>query len=1005
MRSSIACARCRRSKIKCVNAGIDTTCRACESSGRECAYPTPAVGGAAAAAKRDLAALAEGDERNGHPDWESPKRQRSRKSVGLAAAAAKEAAAKASLDALDAPVLTLKVWEAVFDLFQSHVATLLPFLHPASFLAQIRPLAHGAGLPPASPPGAHGPPAPPPNPLIPLGVLALTARFHPTLVAYHAPTGAGAGGPDPLVASEVYATALRARLAGVDGASLAVPDLTRVQALLMLALHEWGMCRGKSAWLYVGMAIRLAQAMGLPWELEQDGVAPAAPAPLQVEAELFGLPRRAPPAREPTADDIIAQETKRRTFWACFLLDRCLSSGRYRPRMIRVRELGIQLPSDNAFAFGERVRTARLGEPPARRPPSFGTPGGPVIPSLRQSLGGFADDPRPGPASDAHHHHHHQPPSAWSPVARRADAAATAATDDEGIDRWEVGAEESVLGRVIRIVRLWGSIAQWSCAGGRRTEPVAPWHPESRFAHLRARLAEFQDGLARNLQYSSRNTETHIMYRHSLAPYTVMHVVYFLSVIVLHRAYIPFLPVHCPGPIGPLDEPGAVATDSTTTAGGPDGFWRDSARELFGAARRMMDLVLTCQERGVLVENPLVGFAVYHAAFVGVYAAHFPHMDPDGALRPPARSPTPPPDGPRPAAAGPSPARQMLDLLRRMRPRLRMARGWFRTVNRLHSYFAKVRRDVRRHTRRSDGGGAAVDDAGLDGLRPVREGGAGGGLDEFRLIEKLFLDFGTIEDQLPDTGSDASGDGGPVVAAAPPAAAPPAGPGGSDRATNPSDAGSSVARSETGDANEDPSGDSGVPPSGRRESWVPVNSPGLPPRGPDGDRRPSLPLPTTSRSLQSQSPFSLPALPPPPPPPPAPTDAPLYGHPSPTLPSLGTASSQAPRLQPLNSWLPPRGPPPPYAQSLPPISATAAHGLPLLPPPGAVGGPGGSSPGTADGWDSLAPPPGLWSTSLGGEDVLAFLEGCDYDQLPSPTASELGLPMGWLSTVWTEFAR
>lgn len=45
MRSSIACVRCRRSKVKCVNNGINTTCRACESSGRECAYPEPVSGG------------------------------------------------------------------------------------------------------------------------------------------------------------------------------------------------------------------------------------------------------------------------------------------------------------------------------------------------------------------------------------------------------------------------------------------------------------------------------------------------------------------------------------------------------------------------------------------------------------------------------------------------------------------------------------------------------------------------------------------------------------------------------------------------------------------------------------------------------------------------------------------------------------------------------------------------------------------------------------------------
>ena len=44
LRSSVACARCRRSKIKCVNAGADTTCEACAYSGRECVYLTSGVG-------------------------------------------------------------------------------------------------------------------------------------------------------------------------------------------------------------------------------------------------------------------------------------------------------------------------------------------------------------------------------------------------------------------------------------------------------------------------------------------------------------------------------------------------------------------------------------------------------------------------------------------------------------------------------------------------------------------------------------------------------------------------------------------------------------------------------------------------------------------------------------------------------------------------------------------------------------------------------------------------
>lgn len=47
----------------------------------------------------------------------------------------------------------------------------------------------------------------------------------------------------------------------------------------------------------------------------------------------------------------------------------------------------------------------------------------------------------------------------------------------------------------------------------------------------------------------------------------------------------------------------------------------------------------------------------------------------------------------------------------------------------------------------------------------------------------------------------------------------------------------------------------------------------------------------------------------------------------------------------------------------------------------------------------------MWSTSLGGDDVVAFLEGCDYDQLSSMMPSEVGIPTGWLSTAWSEFSR
>jgi hypothetical protein len=479
------------------------------------------------------------------------------------------------------------------------------------------------------------------------------------------------------------------------------------------------------------------------------------------------------------------------------------------------------------------------------------------------------------------------------------------------------------------------------------------------------------------------------MYKHSLASYTVMHVAYFLSLIVLHRAYIPFLPLRCSEPVGPLDEP----TFPRDKYAFPEGFWRDSTKELFRAARLMMDLVVTCQERGVLVETPLVGFAIYNAAFMGIYAAHFGHMDQEGYLS----STSSFNDGTTGSGAQPqAQVRRSLDILRDMRQRLSMAAGWFRTLNRLNSYFVKVKKDFKINSRRSETI-PAVDgvDAPSNGIRPVREGGLGGGQYEFKLLEKLFLDFGNIEDQIPEVGGALEEDGTGQVASL------------CDRGVAVSETGSNAVKSE--------SGDSQVDGAGRRESWVPVNNNPTHNVGgvPDGersrsehDRRPSLPLPA-SRSLPPQSPYSLPSLQ-------HHSHNSITSTASPSLPSLTSPgaftsppTNQPPpsqflasgsnRLQPLNSWITShqQPPPPPYSQSLPRINATAQHGFTMLPPPGSVAYP--TSPALVDEVDYS-----MWSASLGGDDVVAFLDGGSYEQWPSISNCEVGYPTGWLSAVWND---
>lgn len=149
-----------------------------------------------------------------------------------------------------------------------------------------------------------------------------------------------------------------------------------------------------------------------------------------------------------------------------------------------------------------------------------------------------------------------------------------------------------------------------------------------------------------------------------------MHTVYFLCLIVLHREYVPFIPIRCSKPQGPLDSP-TFPPDKYDI---PPGFWDESARELFKAARDMMDLVKTCQEWSALVETPMVGFAIYTVAFVGVYAFYFPQMDRHGYMCSPS-SDLDEPATPK-TSGGQYEARRAIQIIGQMRARLKMAEGY-----------------------------------------------------------------------------------------------------------------------------------------------------------------------------------------------------------------------------------------------------------------------------------------------------------------------------------------
>ena len=596
-----------------------------------------------------------------------------------------------------------------------------------------------------------------------------------------------------------------------------------------------------------------------------------------------------------------------------------------------------------------------------------------------------------------------------------------------------------------------------------RTEQYPPWRPESRFARLRSMLTSFQDRLPRNLQYSRRNTDTHIMYKNTLAPYTLMHSIYFLSIITLHRAYLPFLPFRSGelrgGPLLVDDHPPPFLPGDRGILLGDD-FWQENMRELFKAARQMIDLASACHGRDVLAENCLVSFALYNAALVGIYAAH---MDQEG-YKPMQLSLSE--DGSNQQQA----TVRALEILLSLVPRQKMAGLWFRTLNRLNGFFSKAQRDYysgrqqQQHRNfeapRSDSSDRQCAN-GINGYSSGLDSGTG-------LVEKLFHEFGKPEDQLSST------DTMDTLF--------------TDQGTNISETGSTTARSEIGENRdtfllpERPGPGPGPGPGqggiiGRRESWMSVG-PNLPPPG-----RPHQSPPYTLPSLQDGPLFnntssSLPSPPPPPPPQP-----PQY-FPGPPA-----------RLQSMNSLIPPlytqsqsqtqtqtqthgQGPPqlpPPYTQSLPPInippsqsspcsgggggnlginiSSSSSHRLSSVSAVSTITGGGGgygvtSPPATTDSSDNnininsitrdnnnngngngnninLS---NLSSVYFTADDLLVFLNGdggdgdgvgIDGDESSGgdhfpitntitqnlTSANEVGIPSGWFSAVWSEFGR
>lgn len=186
-------------------------------------------------------------------------------------------------------------------------------------------------------------------------VCALAARFstHPLLTGPTEPQKEGESSASKIPPSEFgQAFAQRAKSAIPD--AFPCPSVAVVQAALLLAYDEFGASRDSGLWMYLGIAIRMAQDLGMQTleGLKYEGHEGPTPKSVKTDPNGGSDTSHRIPERPPTRSSDSAEEEQRAvererldTFWSIFFLDRVISSGTGRPVTLRDRDIEISFPS------------------------------------------------------------------------------------------------------------------------------------------------------------------------------------------------------------------------------------------------------------------------------------------------------------------------------------------------------------------------------------------------------------------------------------------------------------------------------------------------------------------------------------------------------------------------------------------------------------------------------------------------------------------------------------
>ena len=190
-------------------------------------------------------------------------------------------------------------------------------------------------------------------------VCAMAARFsqHPMLKNSHVNNDAQL--EKSCIAPSDYGVvfAQRAKSAIID--FFPCPSVGAVQAALLLAYDEFGRNRDSGLWMYLGIAIRMAQDLGMQNlnGLRYEGCDGPTPKSVKLDPRNTSIEENrglrtdmaTPPDKSSEPQTVQEQRAVERerldTFWAVFFLDRVISSGTGRPVTLNDRDIEVAFPS------------------------------------------------------------------------------------------------------------------------------------------------------------------------------------------------------------------------------------------------------------------------------------------------------------------------------------------------------------------------------------------------------------------------------------------------------------------------------------------------------------------------------------------------------------------------------------------------------------------------------------------------------------------------------------